>query len=68
MTIFRDARDDFEPGLPPLHPDRLACGDSIAAPPPRHRDRLHSWFLVLLYAILTVFMLAVVYGFVAITP
>lgn len=65
MTIFRDARDDFEP---PLQLDRLAVGDSIAAPPPRHRDRLHAWMMRLLYALLTVFVLAVIYGYVAISP
>jgi len=65
MTIFRDDRDHFEP---PLHPERLAAGGAIDVQIRPHRDRLHSWFQVFWYALLTLFMLAVVYGFVAITP
>ena len=68
MTIFRDDRDHFEPGLPPLHPDRLAAGGAIDVQVRHHRDRLHSWFGVFCYALLTLFMLSVIYGFVAITP
>ena len=57
-----------DPGLPPLHPDRLAAGGAIDAQITHHRDRLHSWFMVLWYVILTFFMLAVVYGWIAVTP
>ncbi len=68
MTIFDGARDHSDPGLPLLHPDRLACGGSIAAPSARHSDRLHAWFQVFWYGVLAVFVLAVIYVYCAVTP
>ena len=68
MTIFRDDRDHFEPSPAPLHPDRLAAGGAIDVQIRHHVDRLYTWFKVFWFAILTLIMLAVIYGFVAITP
>lgn len=56
------------PDGPSLHPERLAVGGAIDVPPPRHRDVLHTWFRVFLHALLTLFVLAVMYGYFAITP
>lgn len=74
---FDALRDSNDPGLQPLHTDRLAYGGAIEAPSVgktidvpdgRSADRLHAWMMGFLYALLAAGVLAVVYGYVVITP
>jgi len=75
MTAFDGAHD--QDMAPPLRPDRLAYGGAIDVPPggktisvpdERYRDRLLAWFQRFMYALLAVFVIAVVYGYFAVTP
>ncbi len=66
--MFDFSRQDEDPGIPPIHPDRLACGGTIEAPSARHSDRLHAWFQVFWYGVLAAFVLAVIYWYIAVTP
>lgn len=63
--MFDPAGTDYDPGLDAT---RLACGGAIEAPSARHPDRLHAWMMRGLYALLAAGVLAVIYGYVAVTP
>ena len=62
---FDLARNHEDPGLDAT---RLAYGGTIDIPDDRYGDRLHVWVQRFLYALLATFVLAVVYGYLAITP
>jgi|KBSMisStandDraft_5_1062788.scaffolds.fasta_scaffold01158_33 hypothetical protein len=62
---FDLGRNHDDPGLDAT---RLAYGGTINVPDERYSDRLLAWFYRFLYALLAVGILAVVYGYFAITP